>query len=116
MDFAEQIAGRVVAANAVVVRIAPAAGAPDIAGCVSAHAVGDVGLWHFGNTLPFDTWPPSWSTSKSLFSSGENAMPLGSTKSSRTIYVIDTGYTDGANNPSHIRVFHFDIAAPLAGR
>ena len=51
VDLAEQIAAGIVAAHAVFVRIAPTDRAPDIAGGVGAHAVGDAGLGHFGKDL-----------------------------------------------------------------
>jgi gluconolactonase len=29
----------------------------------------------------------------------------------KRLYVIDTGFTDGPDNPSHIRVFDVDVAS-----
>jgi hypothetical protein len=51
MDLAEQIAGGIIATNAVLARIAPTKGAPDVAGGVRAHPVGDAGLGHFREDL-----------------------------------------------------------------
>jgi hypothetical protein len=48
VNFAEQFALWSVAANAVLARIAPAHGTPDTPGGISAHPVGNAGLWHFG--------------------------------------------------------------------
>src|ERR1700730_17300043 len=51
VDLAEQIAVTRVGAHAVLVRIAPAHGAPNIPVGVSAHPVGDAGLGHFRKDL-----------------------------------------------------------------
>src|SRR5262249_58774052 len=51
VDLAEQVAAGVVAAHAVLARIAPTDRAPDIAGGIGAHAIADAGLWHFGEHL-----------------------------------------------------------------
>ena len=51
MNFAEQLAEWAVAADAVLVRIAPAHGAPNIAFRIRSHAVGDAWFGHLGKHL-----------------------------------------------------------------
>src|SRR5262249_2633800 len=59
VDLAEQLAGWVVAADAVLVRIAPAHRAPDIALGIGAHAVGNAGFGHLGKHFAVRNLPGS---------------------------------------------------------